>query len=170
MERRADEPKLRLRNTFLFPLAYVALFFLGIPEPIGGESCIWYLSFPLGLLALVVAGGSTGEGSMIVGAFAILFLGATQYVGIGLYVDHWLLKRRLRYLREAAICPYCGYSLVGNVSGRCPECGEPMGDGVDKNGEIPADNRRSSALLEEPTPDRAESGTPREQSNGTGAT
>lgn len=24
-------------------------------------------------------------------------------------------------------CQNCGYDLTGNVSGRCPECGEPVG-------------------------------------------
>lgn len=26
-------------------------------------------------------------------------------------------------------CASCGYDLTGNVSGRCPECGEPVRDG-----------------------------------------
>jgi rubrerythrin len=30
-------------------------------------------------------------------------------------------KRRLPHL-----CRTCGYSLIGNVSGRCPECGEAV--------------------------------------------
>ena len=32
-------------------------------------------------------------------------------------------------------CQSCGYNLTGNVSGRCPECGEPVADGpVEKPG------------------------------------
>ena len=33
-----------------------------------------------------------------------------------------LLLDQLRACR----CPICGYSLIGNVSGTCPECGTKM--------------------------------------------
>ena len=39
-------------------------------------------------------------------------------------------RRHLR-LREHArkgLCPRCGYSLTGNVSGVCPECGTRVGN------------------------------------------
>jgi hypothetical protein len=36
-----------------------------------------------------------------------------------------LLKTRLIRLR-GKLCPQCGYSLTGNVSGLCPECGTPI--------------------------------------------
>jgi hypothetical protein len=29
------------------------------------------------------------------------------------------------YWGDPETCPRCGYSLLGNVSGRCPECGAP---------------------------------------------
>jgi hypothetical protein len=29
-------------------------------------------------------------------------------------------------IKEAGYCVSCGYNLTGNVSGRCPECGEPI--------------------------------------------
>ena len=32
----------------------------------------------------------------------------------------WHLRRRRS---SAGLCPYCGYSLLGNTSGVCPECG-----------------------------------------------
>ncbi len=35
----------------------------------------------------------------------------------------WLDRRRTR----AGFCVECGYDLTGNVSGRCPECGTPIG-------------------------------------------
>jgi hypothetical protein len=35
----------------------------------------------------------------------------------------WLDRRRTR----AGFCVGCGYDLTGNVSGRCPECGTPIG-------------------------------------------
>ncbi len=34
--------------------------------------------------------------------------------------------RRLRRRRHN-LCVTCGYNLTGNVSGVCPECGEPIG-------------------------------------------
>ena len=36
-----------------------------------------------------------------------------------------LRRRRRRRLRAAHVCLQCGYSLTGNVSGVCPECGTP---------------------------------------------
>lgn len=40
----------------------------------------------------------------------------------------WALAPGLFRLHRivAATCPNCGYSLQGNVSGRCPECGTPF--------------------------------------------
>jgi hypothetical protein len=29
---------------------------------------------------------------------------------------------------QARVCPICGYSLIGNVSGTCPECGTKLRD------------------------------------------
>jgi hypothetical protein len=39
----------------------------------------------------------------------------------------WPLRRALasRRAREG-LCRMCGYNLVGNASGRCPECGTPL--------------------------------------------
>ncbi len=38
-----------------------------------------------------------------------------------------VLARRLRDDRESSLlCSSCGYNLTGNVSGICPECGEPI--------------------------------------------
>lgn len=38
------------------------------------------------------------------------------------------LRHRVRLLhrRKRGLCPFCGYSLRGNVSGMCPECGTPF--------------------------------------------
>jgi hypothetical protein len=52
--------------------------------------------------------------------------------GVGAGVSLLRLRPLRRYLREqlhargVAICVRCGYDLTGNVSGRCPECGQPM--------------------------------------------
>ncbi|HEY7117104.1 MAG TPA: hypothetical protein VH475_10980 [Tepidisphaeraceae bacterium] len=37
--------------------------------------------------------------------------------------------RRRRARERLGLCLACGYSLAGNVSGVCPECGEQAGDG-----------------------------------------
>jgi hypothetical protein len=37
----------------------------------------------------------------------------------------WRRKRRTARLRAENGCIYCGYSLRGNTSGACPECGSP---------------------------------------------
>jgi hypothetical protein len=36
--------------------------------------------------------------------------------------------RRLTRPPRPGCCEDCGYDLTGNLSGRCPECGEPTGD------------------------------------------
>jgi len=40
----------------------------------------------------------------------------------------WLVKRKLSK-KKAGLCAGCGYSLTGNVSGVCPECGTKIGRG-----------------------------------------
>src|SRR5207253_325101 len=43
----------------------------------------------------------------------------------------WPARRKyLRRLRGE--CSACGYSLHTNVSGRCPECGKPIGEEIDR--------------------------------------
>lgn len=46
--------------------------------------------------------------------FLLIFMGALAAP---------LLRRKHR--RRTNRCVHCGYSLVGNISGRCPECGLP---------------------------------------------
>ncbi|MBN2448588.1 MAG: hypothetical protein JXO22_17815 [Phycisphaerae bacterium] len=38
-------------------------------------------------------------------------------------------QRLRRSLAAQGRCERCGYDLTGNVSGRCPECGEPIQNG-----------------------------------------
>ena len=38
----------------------------------------------------------------------------------------WFLYRRAGRKRLNGHCPKCEYDLTGNVSGACPECGEPI--------------------------------------------
>ena len=50
-------------------------------------------------------------------------LGALFYAG-ALAVPRWGLQRmRSGYRRRRNRCAHCGYSLVGNTTGVCPECG-----------------------------------------------
>ncbi|MDB5910612.1 MAG: hypothetical protein JWP34_4726 [Massilia sp.] len=44
---------------------------------------------------------------------------------VGLVV--WLRKRKTARLHAANRCIHCGYSLKGNLSGVCPECGSRIG-------------------------------------------
>jgi hypothetical protein len=39
----------------------------------------------------------------------------------------WYAKRRRTTKTNPDVCIRCGYSLIGNVSGVCPECGTPTG-------------------------------------------
>ena len=45
------------------------------------------------------------------------------------YLPSRLIFARLRWRRilwDGSYCLRCGYNLTGNVSGICPECGEPI--------------------------------------------
>jgi len=56
-----------------------------------------------------------------------LRFGAIVLVWCGLSMATWGLCRAFRgkvIVQDGTMCGACGYSLVGNVSGRCPECGE----------------------------------------------
>lgn len=57
----------------------------------------------------------------------------TTLPGIGVILWYWwpvLRGRTSGDLRAGVpVCEKCGYCLVGSVSGRCPECGEPSGAG-----------------------------------------
>jgi hypothetical protein len=49
-------------------------------------------------------------------AAALITIRLFRFIGEGLV--HWRHERAKRNP-----CVHCGYSLTGNVSGRCPECG-----------------------------------------------
>jgi hypothetical protein len=50
-------------------------------------------------------------------------------VGAGLFGGSCVLARILRNRIAFPACQRCGYNLTGNVSGRCPECGNPLVSG-----------------------------------------
>ncbi len=97
---------------------------------------------PLGIQAPVGPGGSWKWGGLSfederlpygMGCLRFLELGMplpVVWVGFGLvpcaHVIRLAVRRyRRRYRATHALCIRCGYSLVGKVSGRCPECGHP---------------------------------------------
>ncbi len=51
---------------------------------------------------------------------------ALALVGVPTAVLWWPVRRR----KLPGHCQKCGYDLTGNVSGRCPECGEAVGQGL----------------------------------------
>jgi hypothetical protein len=57
----------------------------------------------------------------------IAVLGSEVWLLVGLavvVVTCLLAKRHVPRLTDPSLCVECGYNLTGNVSGRCPECGE----------------------------------------------
>ena len=48
--------------------------------------------------------------------------------GFLLYPIIGFCRGHFRRETGAPLCPSCGYNLTGNVSGRCPECGEMIED------------------------------------------
>jgi hypothetical protein len=44
------------------------------------------------------------------------------YAFIRMATQSWWLRQR----KKKGLCIKCGYNLTGNVSGICPECGEPI--------------------------------------------
>jgi hypothetical protein len=47
-----------------------------------------------------------------------------------LFLRDWFsghLAERSEKLKPTGLCRKCGYSLTGNISGVCPECGEKVG-------------------------------------------
>lgn len=83
----------------------------------------------LPLLALVVLLWGSAGVAHLVGAHGIIrecvdwsWLAS---FGVLVYLDQWR-RRRQRERWYAGKCLTCGYTLTGNVSGACPECGTPI--------------------------------------------
>lgn len=65
-------------------------------------------------------------------AEAAAYLLGAVIVTCAVSLGRWRLLRRsgpLTIRRDLPSCPSCGYSLIGNVSMACPECGIPFSDG-----------------------------------------
>ena len=54
------------------------------------------------------------------------------YPAISLLVQSYL-NRRWAARHHGKGCLHCGYNLTGNISGRCPECGEPVASAPREN-------------------------------------
>ena len=56
----------------------------------------------------------------------LLLYGLSAVIAIACIVDY-RRHRRIRDREKGGLCLQCGYSLAGNVSGVCPECGMRAG-------------------------------------------
>jgi hypothetical protein len=82
------------------------------------------LSLPFSLLlGVLIDGASRGEVSNLWPFACIVYLlPMLATTGIGVAIGWAIIIARY----DPLACPRCGYSLRGNVSGRCPECGRPV--------------------------------------------
>ena len=81
-----------------------------------------------GALALAVAFGTTpapGPGVLL----ELLCFGVCTALA-GFAAEQITIRAARPHIRaELGLCPACGYSLAGNASGVCPECGTPVTEG-----------------------------------------
>ncbi len=56
-------------------------------------------------------------------ALAIIVLVTLLIAGVLVYLRRIIIGPRISFRK----CDHCGYDLTGNTSGRCPECGTPIG-------------------------------------------
>jgi hypothetical protein len=69
-------------------------------------------------------------------AFVFLLIGAGTFLWFA--IGSIRAARKLTKLSARRKCQQCGYSLVGNVSGICPECGAPVSNPMAaQNPEVP---------------------------------
>ena len=58
--------------------------------------------------------------------FKIFFPAWCSWLVSGIAPTFWIWRRVRSRCRPSGLCGYCGYSLTGNTSGVCPECGTPV--------------------------------------------
>jgi hypothetical protein len=96
---------------------------------IGGFLCLsGGVLFVYVLVQIVLSLFDSGMGRDWVGLLRLAGLGGMLvWFSASLIVRHTtVVVRGARERRLKGCCRSCGYSLVGNVSGICPECGELM--------------------------------------------
>jgi hypothetical protein len=89
------------------------------------QGCLWFEVTPR---AAVISGvfGGTGQSAQRWLPWVLSFSKSEWQIGVPLWIPgllfavSWLL---LRKRRVPGTCRKCGYSLLGNTSGVCPECG-----------------------------------------------
>lgn len=93
----------------------------------------WLLPIVLGAFAFILPLPETGPDKYETYRVlrVILIEVALLYVVVGLGIRMMLgalrWRDRARNARPDNLCLRCGYSLIGNVSGICPECGNAVG-------------------------------------------
>lgn len=95
-----------------WPIVWLFLWIVDFPASLlywAGQSITYSLDVPWYIHTIVMP------------AFVTASLGGLQWYLIG----RWIEKRYLTRLLDWTRCRQCGYSLVGNTSKRCPECGLP---------------------------------------------
>ncbi len=122
----------------IYPVLALVLSYRRLPRPLLGLTYVlgfgvgWYLTF--GVLQIAEYGPWKGlraeERTVLVllrrqvTAF-VLSVAICALVGMGVWGLCRLFRGRV-LVQDGTLCPSCGYSLTGNVSGRCPECGEAV--------------------------------------------
>jgi hypothetical protein len=81
-------------------------------------------------LIIVIVDQMTANGVQIVPPYDDIIIGTM--IGLALLLAYIVSRTLYTWMRWQTIdndagkyCVHCGYDLTGNVSGRCPECGEP---------------------------------------------
>lgn len=73
----------------------------------------------------------TGAADVATALFDVTISDWLLALAAALLPARWIVLYRGRWRREARLraggCPVCGYSLTGNTSGTCPECGTMIG-------------------------------------------
>jgi hypothetical protein len=65
-----------------------------------------------------------------IGTLLLVLVGVIFTTGAGLSILLTVARNRFTRRRPVGLCRCCGYSLRGNVSRVCPECGTPAGKGA----------------------------------------
>jgi hypothetical protein len=86
-------------------------------------------------LAISDPGGGFGVTSPALRVWAVSFPHALAAAVFGVPPAAWMVlaaRRAVARLRRVSrgLCRGCGYNLTANVSGTCPECGEPVASGA----------------------------------------
>ena len=91
------------------------MYFLNVAEPRGPRWLPWVSLFAIGVVLLVTPFLVAGNVSLAIGPVYLLVL-------YGVFIK--LGRADLPDAVPDPTCVSCGYSLRGNASGRCPECGK----------------------------------------------